>query len=147
MWLWCGSKKLSLFLSLIICIDSFAITLICLHCAMLARICDIYRCYYQFTLIDFPSESEMTAFFVFFENNIEDLAKELRANGMKKFYVTRVFNKEGKFTVGNWLVHKEAESYKAYDGIWAKFMTEKASKSGLVGKVAPHRCVVQYDYS
>ena len=25
----------------------------------------------SFTLIDFPSESEMTAFFVFFENNIE----------------------------------------------------------------------------
>ena len=57
----------------------------------------------SFTLIDFPSESEMTAFFVFFENNIEALADELRANGMIKFYVTRVFNKEGKFTVGNWL--------------------------------------------
>ena len=59
------------------------------------------------TLIDFPSESEMTDFFVFFENNIESFADEL----------------------------------------WAKFMTEKASKSGLVGKVAPHRCVVQHDYS
>ena len=101
----------------------------------------------SFTLIDFPSESEMTAFFVFFENNIEALADELRANGMIKFYVTRVFNKEGKFTVGNWLEYKDAESYKACDGIWAKFMAEKASKSGLVGKVAPHRCVVQYDYS
>ena len=35
----------------------------------------------SFTLIDFPSESEMTAFFVFFENNIESLADELRAIG------------------------------------------------------------------
>ena len=101
----------------------------------------------SFTLIDFLNESEMTAFFVFFEKNIEGLSDELRANGMIKFYVTRVFNKEGKFTVGNWLEYKDAESYKACEGIWAEFMKEKASKAGLIGKVAPHRCVVQYDYS
>ena len=101
----------------------------------------------SFTLIDFPSESEMTAFFVFIEKHTDALANELRANGMIKFYVTRVFNKEGKFTVGNCLEYKDAESYKAFDGIWAKFMTEKVSKSGSFAKVAPHRCVVQYDYN
>ena len=94
-----------------------------------------------------PSPHTMTAFFVFFENNIEVLADELRANGMIKLYVTRVFNKEGKFTVGNWLEYNDAECYKACDCIWTKFMAEKASTSGLVGKIAPHRCVVQYDYS
>ena len=52
----------------------------------------------SFTLIDFPSESEMTAFFVFIEKQTDALANELRANGMIKFYVTRVFNKEGKFS-------------------------------------------------
>ena len=101
----------------------------------------------SFTLIDFPNESEMTAFFVFFEKNIEVLSDELRANGMTKFYVTRVFNKNDKFTVGNWLEYKDAESYKACEAIWVKFFTEKASKSGIIGKIAPHRCVVQYDYS
>ena len=101
----------------------------------------------SFTLIDFPSESEMTAFFVFMEKHTEALANALRENGMTKFYVTRGFNKEEKFTVGNWLEYKDAESYKACDAIWAKFMTEKGSKSGLIGKIAPHRCVVQYDYS
>ena len=65
----------------------------------------------SFTLIDFPSASEMTAFFAFFENNSDALADELRANGMIEFYVTRVFNKEGKFTVGNWLEKKDTESY------------------------------------
>ena len=89
----------------------------------------------------------MTAFFVFMEKHSDALANELRANGMTKFYVTRVFNKNDKYTVGNWLEHKDAESYEACDAIWAKFMTEKDSKSGLIGKVAPHRCVVQYDYS
>ena len=101
----------------------------------------------SFTLIDFPSESEMTAFFVFMEKHTDALANELRANGMIKFYVTRVFNKEGKFTVGNRLEYKDAESYKPCDAIWAKFMIERGSKSGLIGKIAPHRCVVQYAYS
>ena len=101
----------------------------------------------SFTLIDFLNESEMTAFFVFVEKNMEGLSDELRANGMTKFYVTRVFNKNDKFTVGNWLEYKDAESYKDCEAIWVKFFTEKASKSGMIGKVAPHRCVVQYDYS
>ena len=101
----------------------------------------------SFTLIDFLNESEMTAFFVFMEKHTDALASELRANGMTKFYVTRVFDKNDKFTVGNWLEYKDAESYKACEAIWANFMTEKGSKSGLIGKIAPHRCVVQYDYS
>ena len=101
----------------------------------------------SFTLIDFLNESEMTAFFVFVEMNLDGLSDELRANGMTKFYVTRVFNKNDKFTVGNWLEYKDAESYKACESIWANFMTEKGSKAGLIGKIAPHRCVVQYDYS
>ena len=83
----------------------------------------------SFTQIDFLNESELTAFFVFVEKNMEGLSDELRNNGMTKFYVTRVFNKNDKFTVGNWLEYKDAESYKACDAVWAKFMTEKASKS------------------
>ena len=101
----------------------------------------------SFTLIDFLNESELTAFFVFMEKHTDALANELRANGMTKFYVTRVFNKNDKFTVGNWLEYKDTESYKACEAIWVKFFTEKASKSGIIGKIAPHRCVVQYDYS
>ena len=101
----------------------------------------------SFTLIDFLNESEMTAFFVFIEKHTDDLANELRANGMTKSYVTRVFNKSDKLTVGNWLEYKDAESYKSCEDIWVKFFTEKASKSGIIGKIAPHRCVVQYDYS
>ena len=62
----------------------------------------------SFTLIDFLNESEMTAFFVFVEKNMEGLSDELRANGTTKFYVTRVFNQNEKFTVGNWLKYKDA---------------------------------------
>ena len=57
----------------------------------------------SYTLVDFPTENDLIAFFVFVEQHYEELASDLRDNGMTKFYVTRVFNKEGKFTVGNWL--------------------------------------------
>ncbi len=101
----------------------------------------------SFTLIDFLNESEMTAFFVLMEKYTDALARESRANEMTKFYVTGVFDKNDKFTVGNWMEYKDAESYEAYNDIWAKVMIEKGKKSGLIGKVAPHRCVIQYDYS
>jgi len=89
----------------------------------------------------------MTAFFVFIEKNMEGLSDELRANGMTNSMLLRVFNKNDNFTVGNWLEYTDAESYKTCEVIWVKFFTEKASKSGIIGKIAPHRCVVQYDYS
>ena len=36
----------------------------------------------SYTLIDFPTESDLTAFFVFVEQNYEQLADDLRDNGM-----------------------------------------------------------------
>ena len=85
----------------------------------------------SFTLVDFPTENDMTAFFVFMEKHTEALAAELRANGMTKFYVTRVFNKDGKFTIGNWLEYKDSDSYAACEKLWARFTSEVSNKSGL----------------
>ena len=101
----------------------------------------------SFTLIDFPSESEMTAFFVFFENNIEALADELRANGMTKFYVSRVFNKGDKYTIGNWLEYEDQTAFAACDKIWQQFLAETSDKFNFVSKVVPYRGIVQYDFS
>ena len=42
----------------------------------------------SYTLVDFPTESDMTAFFVFVEQNYEQLANDLRDNGMVKFYIS-----------------------------------------------------------
>mgnify|MGYP001081285778 CR=1 FL=1 len=102
----------------------------------------------SYTLVDFPTESDLIAFFVFVENNYDKLASDLRANGMTKFYVTRVFNKEGKFTVGNWLEYSSQASYAACDKVWQTFMSEVYSdKVNFIVKVAPYRGIVQYDYS
>ncbi|MDA9930711.1 hypothetical protein N9E91_05655 [Alphaproteobacteria bacterium] len=102
----------------------------------------------SYTLIDFPTENDMVAFFVFVDKHYEKLSKDLRDSGMTKFYVTRVFNKDGKFTVGNWLEYSSQQAYTACDEIWKIFMTEVyAGESSGAVKVAPHRGIVQYDFS
>ena len=102
----------------------------------------------SYTLIDFATESDLTAFFVFVEQNYDQLASDLRHNGMVKFYITRVFNKDGKFTVGNWLEYKNQDAYAACDQIWKTFMSEVYSRNtSVIAKIAPHRGIVQYDYS
>jgi hypothetical protein len=102
----------------------------------------------SYTLIDFPTESDLTAFFVFVEQNYDKLANDLRNNGMIKFYITRVFNKEGKFTVGNWLEYKNQDAYVACDQIWKTFMSEVYGRNtSVIAKIAPHRGIVQYDYT
>ena len=85
----------------------------------------------SYTLIDFPTESD------------------LRDNGMVKFYITRVFNKVGKFTVGNWLEYKNQHAYAACDQIWKTFMSEVYGRNtSVTAKIAPQRgIIVQYDYS
>ena len=55
----------------------------------------------SFTLIDFLNESEMTAFFVFMEKHTDALASELRANGMTKSYVTRVFDNNDRILLAS----------------------------------------------
>ena len=57
----------------------------------------------SYTLLDFLSEGDMLAFFTFVEEHMEGHAANLRAHGMTKFYVSRVFNKGDKYTIGNWL--------------------------------------------
>ena len=76
----------------------------------------------SYTLIDFPTESDLTAIFVFVEQNYDQLASDLRENGMVKFYITRVFNKEGKFTVGNWLEYSQTRIRGLYQDLFAKRM-------------------------
>ena len=50
----------------------------------------------SYTLLDFMSEADMNGFFSFVESNMEPHAANLRANGMTKFYISRVFNKGDK---------------------------------------------------
>jgi hypothetical protein len=103
----------------------------------------------SYTLMDFLSEADMIAFLSFAEKNMQKHADNLRANGMTKFYISRVFNKGDKFTIGNWLEYKDQDSYLVCDKIWQAFLSESdnANKFNFISKVVPYRGIVQYDFS
>ena len=101
----------------------------------------------SYTLLDFLSEGDMLAFFAFVEEKIEAHATNLRARGMTKFYVLRVFNKGDKYTIGNWLEYEDQDAFAACDKIWQQFLADTSDKFNLVSKVVPYRRIFQYDFS
>ena len=101
----------------------------------------------SYTLLDFMSEADMNGFFSFVESNMEQHAVNLRANGMTKFYISRVFNKGDKFTIGNWLEYENQEAFVACDKIWQEFLKASSSNFDFITKIVPYRGIVQYDFS
>ena len=101
----------------------------------------------SYTLLDFLSEGDMFAFFTFIEENMEGHAANLRAHGMTKFYVSRVFNKGDKYTIDNWLEYEDQDSFAACDKILQQLLAGTLDKFNFVSKVVPYRGIVQYDFS
>ena len=99
--------------------------------------------------MDFLSEADMIAFLSFAEKNMQKQVDNMRANGMTNLYISRVFNKGDKFTIGNWLKYKDQDSYLVCDKIWQASLSESdnAKKFNFISKVVPYRGIVQYDFS
>ena len=102
----------------------------------------------SFTLLDFPNESEMRGFLYLVEQRYEAHAAKLRAAGMTRFYVTRIFNKGDKFTIGNWLEYRDQDAFTKCDAIWKKYMSDlKKDVPQFAPKISPNRGIVMYDFS
>ena len=89
----------------------------------------------------------MLAFFTFVEKHMEGHAANLRAHSMTKFYVSRLFNKGDKYTIGHWLEYEDQDAMAACDKFWQKFLADSLDKFNFVSKVSPYRGIVQYDFS
>ena len=102
----------------------------------------------SFTLLDFPNESEMRGFLYLVEQRYEAHAAKLRAAGMTRFYVTRIFNKGDKFTIGNWLEYRDQDAFAKCDAIWKDYMSELIKDvPQFAPKISPNRGIVMYDFS
>ena len=102
----------------------------------------------SFTLLDFPNESEMRGFLYLVEQRYEAHAAKLRAAGMTRFYVTRVFNKGDKFTIGNWLEYRDQDAFAKCDAIWKEYMSDLIKDvPQFAPKISPNRGIVMYDFS
>ena len=102
----------------------------------------------SFTLLDFPNESEMRGFLYLVEQRYEAHAAKLRAAGMTRFYVTRIFNKCDKFTIGNWLEYRDQDAFAKCDAIWKEYMSDLIKDvPQFAPKISPNRGIVMYDFS
>ena len=102
----------------------------------------------SFTLLDFPNESEMRGFLHLVEQRYEAHAAKLRAAGMTRFYVTRIFNKGDKFTIGNWLEYRDQDAFAKCDVIWKEYMSDLIKDvPQFAPKISPNRGIVMYDFS
>ena len=102
----------------------------------------------SFTLLDFPNESEMRGFLYLVEQRYEAHAAKLRAAGMTRFYVTRIFNKGDKFTIGNWLEYRDQDAFARCDAIWREYMSDLIKDVPQFSpKISPNRGIVMYDFS
>ena len=101
----------------------------------------------SYTLLDFMSEADMDGVFFFVESNMEQRAAKFRANGMTKFYISWVFNKGDKFTIGNWLGYENQKAFLAYDKIWQEFLKVSSNNFDFITKNVPCRRITRYDFS
>ena len=102
----------------------------------------------SFTLLDFPNESEMRGFLFLVEQRYEAHAAKLRAAGMTRFYVTRIFNKGDKFTIGNWLEYRDQDAFAKCDAIWKEYMSDLIKDvPQFAPKISPNRGIVMYDFT
>ena len=102
----------------------------------------------SFTLLDFPNESEMRGFLYLVEQRYETHAAKLRAAGMTRFYVTRIFNNGDKFTIGNWLEYRDQDAFAKCDAIWKEYMSDLIKDvPQFAPKISPNRGIVMYDFS
>ena len=102
----------------------------------------------SFTLLDFPNESEMRGFLYLVEQRYEAHAAKLRAAGMTRFYVTRIFNKGDKFTIGNWLEYRDQDAFAKCDAIWKEYMSDLIKDvPQFAPRISPNRGIVMYDFS
>ena len=102
----------------------------------------------SFTLLDFPTESEMRGFLHLVEQRYEAHAAKLRTAGMIRFYVTRIFNKGDKFTIGNWLEYRDQDAFAKCDVIWKEYMSDLIKDvPQFAPKISPNRGIVMYDFT
>ena len=102
----------------------------------------------SFTLLDFPNDSEIRDFLHLVEQRYEAHAANLRAAGMTRFYVTGIFNKGDKFTIGNWLKYRDQDAFAKCDAIWKDYMSDLISDvPQFAPKISPNRRIVMYDFT
>ena len=60
---------------------------------------------------DFPSKAHMEMFIAEIEKNVSALGDQMRQAGLLSFTVTQVWNKQGKFRLGNYWAYRDEKAF------------------------------------
>jgi len=97
----------------------------------------------NFVTVDYPTESDMEVSRFRWEESRKEYLPKLQENGLVRFTVLRIWNKEGIFRLGYWYEYKDPEAYAACQAVWQEI--EKAGKARSPIKVFANRGVVLED--
>lgn len=78
------------------------------------------------TFVDFSSEAEMEIYLAFFEEKGPALFEKLNKCGLNRWRVSRVWNKEGKFSVSLLYEYQDEKAFKQCRELNDKFVEENA---------------------
>ena len=102
----------------------------------------------SYTIIEFPSEAEMEFFLSDRISKSASLRDRMKKSGMKKWVTSRIFNKENKFVIANWLEYKSQEAYETCNEIFEQHVAKNRDDlSKHTVKIQSYRGIVIFEHS
>ena len=97
----------------------------------------------NYTTADFSTKADMEVRIYKWQEQRDKYLPKLKARGMRRFTITRVWNKEGVFRIGYLFEYKNEKAYKDCQEIWKE--TESKMKAEQAVKVFANRGIVIVD--
>ena len=102
----------------------------------------------SYTIIEFPSEAEMEFFLSERISKSSSLRDRMKINGMKKWVTSRIFNKENKFVIANWLEYESQDAYESCNEIFEHHVAKNRDDlSKHTVKIQSYRGIVIFEHS
>ena len=101
----------------------------------------------SYTIIEFPSEAEMEFFLSERISKSTSLRDRMKDSGMKKWGTSRIFNKENKFVIANWLEYESQEAYESCNEILEQHVAKNRDElSRHTVKIQSYRGIVIFEH-
>ena len=101
----------------------------------------------SYTIIEFPSEAEMEFFLSKRISKSASLKDRMKKSGMKKWVTSRIFNKDNKFVIANWLEYESQKAYKRCNEIFEQPIAENRDDlSKHTVKIQSYRGIVIFEH-
>ena len=102
----------------------------------------------SYTIIEFPSEAEMEFFLSERISKSASLRDSMKKSGMKKWVTSRIFNKENKFVIANWLEYESQEAYETCNKLFEHHVAKNRNELlRHTVKIQSYRGIVIFEQS